>query len=100
MSTLTTEQQQALTKELTALIEEQAKEEIEQIAKTLAEADDAHLFGQTEFTIRDLVHKIAQKAYKARLAQKKISATNKAASPAPTAITPLATTAKDVAEPS
>jgi len=45
--------------------------EVEELAATLVNTDDHHLFGQTEFQLRDLVHKIAAKAYEQHLAKKK-----------------------------
>ncbi len=45
--------------------------EIDELARNLATTDDQHLFGQNEFTIRDLAHKIAAKAIEQHLAQKK-----------------------------
>ena len=58
---------QQLTEELTQLIED----EVRQLVRTLQNTDAATLFGQTEFTIRDLALQIAAKAYQQRLAQKK-----------------------------
>jgi hypothetical protein len=45
--------------------------EIEELAATLIDTDDAHLFGQSEFTLRSLALKIAAKALEQHLAQKK-----------------------------
>ena len=58
---------QQLTEELGQLIEDELRE----MVRTLQDATPATLFGQTEFTIRDLALKIAAKAYQQRLAQKK-----------------------------
>jgi hypothetical protein len=66
-----TADQEAQAKELAAAITEVAEEELLEIARTLVDADPASLFGQTEFKIRDLAHRIAAKAYERRLAQKK-----------------------------
>jgi cytidylate kinase len=41
------------------------------MARTLVAADNASLFGDTEFTIRDISHDIAAKAYRQHLEQKK-----------------------------
>lgn len=49
--------------------------EIDELARTLLDSDDAHLFGATEFTIRALAHKIAAKAFEQHLAQKKTAIT-------------------------
>ena len=45
--------------------------EIEEIARTLVATDDQHLFGATEFKLRDLAHKVAAKALEQHLARKK-----------------------------
>ena len=45
--------------------------EISELAADLATTDDAHLFGDNEFKIRALAHKIAAKALEQHLAQKK-----------------------------
>jgi plasmid replication initiation protein len=87
-----TPEHEARAQELAQAIREAAEDEILQIARTLAATDDRHLFGNTEFRIRDLVHKIGAKAYAAHLAEKK-TATPAPASPARTATTPPPTTA-------
>jgi hypothetical protein len=43
----------------------------ERLARTLVATDNASLFGDTEFTVRDLSHGIAAKAYRQHLEQKK-----------------------------
>ena len=48
-----------------------AQDDFLQIARTLVAAHDADLFGANEFKVRDLVHKVAAKAFQQRLAQKK-----------------------------
>ena len=45
--------------------------EVEEFARTLVRTDDQHLFGQNEFKLRDLAHRIAAKALEQHLAQKK-----------------------------
>ena len=45
--------------------------EIGELAANLATTDDAHLFGDNEFKIRALAHKIAAKAIERHLARKK-----------------------------
>src|SRR5262245_30250137 len=71
-----TPEQEARAQELAQAIREAAEDEILQIARTLAATDDRHLFGNTEFRIRDLVHKIGAKAYAAHLAEKKTTTAN------------------------
>ena len=45
--------------------------EIDELARTLVASDDQHLFGDNEFKLRDLAHKIAARALEQHLAQKK-----------------------------
>jgi hypothetical protein len=45
--------------------------EIDELATNLATTDDAHLFGENEFKIRAIAHKIAAKALERHLAGKK-----------------------------
>lgn len=52
-------------------IREATDAEIEQLARTLLATADTHPFGQTEFVVRDLAHKIAAKALEQHLALKK-----------------------------
>jgi hypothetical protein len=66
-----TADQEAHARQLAAAITEAAEEELLEIARTLAAADPASLFGATEFKVRELAHRIAAKAYEQRLAQKK-----------------------------
>lgn len=58
-------------KALAQAIREATEAEIDELARTLLDTIDTHPFGQTEFTIRDLAHKIAAKAIEKHLAQKK-----------------------------
>ena len=48
-----------------------AEQEILDIARTLIAAEDANLFGATEFQIREAILRIAAKAYEQHLASKK-----------------------------
>ena len=64
-------EQPADAKVLAQAIREAAAAEIDELAHTLLSADDAHLFGENEFKVRDLAHKIAAKAFEQHLAQKK-----------------------------
>ena len=59
-------QAQQLARQIAAL----AHDEFLQIARTLVAANDAALFGDNEFKVRDLIHKVAAKAYRQRLALK------------------------------
>lgn len=67
---------------LTAEQEEEAKRiednlkaaatvEIRQIARLLASKDNRHLFGETEFQVRDAVHRIAARGIDAALTERK-----------------------------
>ena len=58
-------------KELAQSIREAIDAEINELAANLASSDDAHLFGQNEFTIRAIAHRIAAKAVERHLAGKK-----------------------------
>jgi hypothetical protein len=63
--------QHAEVQALAQAIREAAQTEIEELARTLLATDEAHLFGSTEFKIRELAHKIAAKAFEQHLARKK-----------------------------
>jgi hypothetical protein len=52
-------------------IHEAVDAEIGELAANLVNTDDAHLFGDNEFRIRALAHRIAAKAIERHLAQKK-----------------------------
>jgi formate dehydrogenase maturation protein FdhE len=56
---------------LAEAIRQATNAEIEELAATLIDTDDAHLFGQNEFKLRSLALKIAAKALEQHLAQKK-----------------------------
>ena len=62
---------QAEVEELAQAIREAVDAEISELAANLATTDDAHLFGDNEFKIRALAHKIAAKAFEQHLTQKK-----------------------------
>ena len=57
--------------DLAEAIREAVDAEINELAANLSSTDDAHLFGQNEFKIRALAHKIAAKAVEQHLARKK-----------------------------
>lgn len=56
---------------LSRAIREAIDVEIGELAANLATTDDAHLFGDNEFKIRALAHRIAAKAIEQHLAGKK-----------------------------
>jgi hypothetical protein len=63
--------QQADIEQLAREIHEAVDAEIGELAANLVGTDDAHLFGDNEFKIRALAHKIAAKAVETHLARKK-----------------------------
>jgi hypothetical protein len=64
-------EKQAEVEDLARVIGEAVDAEIGELAANLAMTDDAHLFGDNEFRIRALAHKIAAKAIEQHLARKK-----------------------------
>jgi hypothetical protein len=66
-----TPEKQAEINDLTRAIHEAVDAELKELAANLATTDDAQLFGDNEFTIRALAHKIAAKAIEQHLARKK-----------------------------
>lgn len=79
--------QEAEAQLLAERIAQAAHDELLQIARTLVGTSTATLFGATEFKVRDLILRVAAKAYEEHLAQKK-TATKVPASPAYTAAKP------------
>jgi hypothetical protein len=63
--------QQADIERLTREIHRAVDAEIGELAADLLTTEDAHLFGDNEFQIRALAHKIAAKAVEQHLARKK-----------------------------
>ena len=66
-------EKQAEIEELTQAIRQAVDTEIDELAAHLAATDDAHRFGQNEFQIRALAHRIAAKAVEQHLARKKMA---------------------------
>lgn len=64
-------EKEAELEELTQAIREAVDAEIAELAANLAATDDAHLFGQNEFKIRAIAHRIAAKAVEQHLTRKK-----------------------------
>jgi hypothetical protein len=52
-------------------IAQAAQEEFLQVARTLVGCKTSSLFGATEFKVRDIILRVAAKAYEEHLAQKK-----------------------------
>ena len=63
--------QEAQAQKLAQTIAQASYEDILAIARALVASDDASLFGDTEFRVRDAILRVAAKAYEQRLAQKK-----------------------------
>ncbi len=91
-STTLTPEQEALVQEITQEVVRAAASDIADLVRTVLSKSDRDVFGQTELTVRDIIHKVAVKAYDAVLAQKK-TATRDPACPVLTADKPPATTA-------
>jgi hypothetical protein len=57
--------------ELVSRLRSQTDEELLALARLLVSKEDRDLFGDTEFEVRKIVHRIGAKAYETHLAQKK-----------------------------
>ena len=62
---------EARAQELVARLRPQAEEDLLALARLLVSKEDHELFGETEFEVRDLVHRLGAKAYSAPVAGKK-----------------------------
>jgi len=62
---------EAQAQELVARLRPQAEDDLLALARLLVSKEDRDLFGETEFEVRDLVHRLGAKAYSAHLAGKK-----------------------------
>ena len=82
-STLTV-QQEAEAQQLAQRIREDSDEDILALARLLVSKPEAEIFGLTEFQARDIVHRVAAKAFTIHLREKK-TATAAPASSASTA---------------
>ena len=63
--------QEAQARQLDQEIAGLAQDELLQMARTLVAANDASVFGDNEFKVRELALQVAAKAYQQRLARKK-----------------------------
>jgi hypothetical protein len=86
LTTLTAEQETEA-QQLAQRIEQASRSDILELARLLVSKREAEIFGETEFQVRDLVHRIGATAYQEHLAQKK-TATGAAASAVLTAAKP------------
>ena len=66
-----TPEQQDEAQRIERILMESVRNEIGSIAELLASKPDRQLLGQTEFEVRDLVHKIGAKAIETALDQRK-----------------------------
>jgi hypothetical protein len=82
-STLTVEQE-AEAQRLLLQIQEEAREDLLALARLLVSKRESEIFGETEFQARDVVHRVAAKAFTIHLREKK-TATAAPASSAATA---------------
>ena len=64
-------EREAEAQRLAQAIRQATDDDLLAIARALVATDEATLFGDTEFHIRDLVHHLGAKAYRTFLAQKK-----------------------------
>ena len=64
-------EQEAEAQRLAEVIRELTQEDFLRMARLLVTRQEANLFGQTEFTIRDILLRAGAKAYQAHLAEKK-----------------------------
>jgi hypothetical protein len=66
-----TVEQQAEAKRIEDIVMAGARVEVQRIARLLASKENRHLFGETEFTVRDAMHRLAARAFDAALAERK-----------------------------
>jgi hypothetical protein len=78
-----TPDQQAESDRILAALRQAAESDLRELADLLATKDDANTFGATEFTVRDIVHRVGAKAIEAALAERKKGGTTGRAGPAP-----------------
>lgn len=65
-----------------------AAADIRELTELLATTDDAHIFGATEFVVRDIVHRIGAKAVETALEGRKKGGTTGRVAAAPRAAKP------------
>ena len=63
-------EQEAQAQALAVAIAQAAHQDLLHLARDLVRADNASLFGETEFRVRDAILRVAAKAYEQHLAQK------------------------------
>jgi parvulin-like peptidyl-prolyl isomerase len=70
-SSFLTPEQEADAQKLAGLIREATNDDFLRIARVLVSKDERHLFGETEFTVRDILLRAGAKAYETFLHEKK-----------------------------
>jgi hypothetical protein len=88
-----TPEQQAEADRIFAALQQAAVADLRELANLLATKDDSNTFGATEFTVRDIVHRIGAKALESALEGRKKGGTTAPPIPAPTAASPPSSTA-------
>lgn len=88
-----TPEQRAEADRIFAALQQAAVADLRELADLLATKDDANTFGATEFTVRDIVHRIGAKALESALEGRKKGGTTGPPTPAPTAASPPGSTA-------
>jgi hypothetical protein len=83
-------EQEAQAEALVQRLRPAVDDELRALARLLVSKPEHELFGQTEFQVRDLVHRLGTKAYEVHLAEKK-TATAVPVSTAPPADRPPST---------
>ena len=78
-----TSEQQVEAKHFRELMIEAAAAEITELAELLATKTDATMLGETEFRVREIVHRVGAKAIETALAERKKGGTKGQASPVP-----------------
>ena len=66
-----TAEQRSDAERLKAAILDAAADDIRQLVETLAQTTDATIFGENEFTLRDIVHRIGATAVETALRERK-----------------------------
>lgn len=90
-----TPEQQAEADRIEAALQQATVTDIRELAELLASKDDSNTFGATEFTARDIVHRIAAKAIETALQGREKGGTTGPATAAPTATNPPSSSVTD-----
>ena len=79
-----TEEQQALARRIQERLQERLSEEIQALTEMLASREYGKLLGQTEYDVRDIVHRMGALAIETALTERKKGDTPAAVTVAPT----------------